>query len=124
MSTLVDKLRTLEEAIAQERGDFILFALVQREDTMPNRWDLLLSAPWIEKDEKATRDYMADKLNAALSPQEMVQISRIVLFPPDDPRLQEFKQYVKQPVVHGDVEISPWTFSSMPVSHAHIVTST
>jgi hypothetical protein len=124
MSTLVDKLRTLEQEIAQERGDFILFALVQREDTMPNRWDLLLSAPWFEQDEKATLTYLAGKLNTALSPQEMVQISRMIVFPPEDPRLQEIKQKIKRPILHEDVEISQWTFSSMPVSHAHIVTST
>jgi hypothetical protein len=124
MSIFIDKLRALEKEIAQERGDFVLFALVQREETMPGRWDLLVSAPWFEKNEKATLDYLAEKLNATLSAQEMIQISRIILFPPDDPRLQEFKHRVKRPVVHGNVELSRWTFSNMPVSHAHIVTST
>jgi hypothetical protein len=124
MSTLVDKLRMLEQEITQERGNFLLFALVQREETMPNRWDLLLSAPWFGQDEKATREYLAEKLNTVLSPQEMVQISRMILFPPEDPRLEEVRRKVKRTVSHEDVEISQWTFSDMPVSHAHIVTST
>lgn len=119
----IEKLRVLEKSLAAERGDFVLYALIRRQDA-PNRWDLLLSAAWFGEDEKETLDFIVGKIKEKLTPQEMIMLSRIVLFPPDDPRVREISQKLQEPVMHGNVELSRWTFSDMPVSHAHIVTST
>jgi hypothetical protein len=118
----IDKLVTIEEAIAAEKGDFVLFAVVQREEA-PNRWDLLLSAPWFGAEDKETLDFIVSKLKGILTPQEMVLLSRIVLFPPNDPRVNEIQKRIQKPVTHGHVELSEWELAGMPVSHAHIVTA-
>ena len=118
----IDKLIKLEEHIAAEKGGFVLFAVVQREDAS-NRWDLLLSAPWFGSEEKATLDFIVSKIKETLTPQEMVMLSRIILFPPTDPRVDEIRQRIQSPVQHGHVELSAWTLAGMPVSHAHIVTA-
>lgn len=118
----IDKLVRLEKHIAAAKGEFVLFAVVQREDA-PHRWDLLLSAPWFGPEEKETLDFIVSKLQGTLTPQEMVMLSRIVLFPPTDPRVDEIRQRLQSPVKHGHVELSAWTLAGMPVSHAHIVTA-
>ena len=51
MNQLVEKLASLERDISSEKGDFSLFALFLREDAY-DRWDLLVSSPWIEINEK------------------------------------------------------------------------
>jgi hypothetical protein len=116
----------LEKAIAAEKGDFILFVLIQRAEGI-GLWDLVLSASWLSIDEKENLDYIAKKLTENLTPEELMLISQIRPFPPTDPRVQEILQLVQrrlaQPVNHGHVELSSWTLSSMPVSHAHIITA-
>ena len=118
----IDKLVRLEKDIATEKGEFVLFAVVQREDA-PNRWDLLLSAPWFGPKEEETLDFLVSKIKGTLTPQEMVMLSRIILFPPTDPRVDEIRQRIQSPVQHGHVELSAWTLAGMPVRHAHIVTA-
>ena len=118
----IHKLIAVERAIAAEKGDFVLFALVQREEGI-GLWDLLISAPWLGTKEAETLDFFARKLKETLTNGEMMRLSRIVLFPPDDPRVQQILQLVKPSVNHGHVELSSWALSSMPISHAHILTA-
>ena len=118
----IHKLMAVERAIAREKGDFVLFALVQREEGI-GLWDLLISAPWLGTQEAEILSFFARKLKETLTTDEMMRLSRIVLFPPDDPRVQQILQLVKPSVKHGHVELSSWTLSSMPISHAHILTA-
>ena len=53
---LVERFARLETQIAQEKGDFALFALFMREE-VPDRWDLMVSASWAGGDDSATVDY-------------------------------------------------------------------
>jgi hypothetical protein len=118
----IEKLATIEKAIAKERGDFVFFAVIQREGA-PAGWDLLLSAPWFGTEERETLDFIVRKLQEILTPREIALLSRIVLFPPNDPRVIEGQKRLKTPVIHGHIELSGWEFAGMPVSHAHIVTA-
>jgi len=118
----IHKLMAVERAIAREKGDFVLFALVQREEGI-GLWDLLISAPWLGTKEAEILDFFARKLKETLTTDELMRLSRIVLFPPDDPRVQHILQLVKPSVNHGHVELSSWVLSSMPISHTHIFTA-
>jgi hypothetical protein len=118
----IHKLMAVERAIAKEKGDFVLFALVQREEGI-GLWDLLISAPWLGTKEDEILDFFARKLKETLTTDELMRLSRIVLFPPDDPRVQHILQLVKPSVNHSHVELSSWALSSMPISHAHILTA-
>ena len=55
VAELTEKFTRLESQIAQEKGDFTLFALFMRED-VPDRWDLIVSAPWLGDDKRAAVD--------------------------------------------------------------------
>jgi hypothetical protein len=118
----IHKLMTVERTIAREKGDFVLFALVQRAEGI-GLWDLLISASWLGTKEAEILDFFAHKLKETLTTDEIMRLSRIVLFPPDDPRVQQILQLVKPSVNHGHVELSSWALSSMPISHAHILTA-
>lgn len=120
MKELVAKLRSLEEEIAEEKGDFFLFAVFLREDA-PNRWDLVVSAPWFGRNEKATLDYLVSKVKSRLKPSELLMLSRIVLVSPSDPSLRAVHTAVK--VKRGEVEISDSSFFGLPIKHAYIITS-
>ncbi|MBV9852155.1 MAG: hypothetical protein JO250_21015 [Armatimonadetes bacterium] len=76
--------------MAAERGPFTLFALLEREDT-PGRWDVLVSAPWLPTGRKGLLT-VAEALTARMTPEEAVQIGRIVTLAPASPFVWSLRQ--------------------------------
>ena len=121
MNDIVRKFASLEVKIAEERGDFALFALVLRED-IPDRWDLVVAAPWIGQAKAEAVDYLVDEIKTRLGSEELVQLSRIVVADPDDAPVQSLNRAL--PVEHAEnVEIKDSTFFGLPIKHAFVVTS-
>jgi hypothetical protein len=57
---ITDKFTRVESRVARDKGDFVLFALVLREDA-PDRWDLVASAPWVGDDKQRAVEYLVDR---------------------------------------------------------------
>ena len=125
MKKLVEKLANLEEEVAQEKHEkFLLFALFLREDA-PALWDLLVSAPWIEKNEYEAIKYLADKLKKHLRPEEILKLSRIVVIQKRNRYLHELKEAIQKAihVEHGIAEIKNSNFFGLDIKHAYVITS-
>lgn len=120
MKDLISKFVGIERQIAEEKGDFALFALFLRED-VPDRWDLVVSAPWFGPDEKETLDYLVRKIRPRLKESEVVMLSRIVLVPSTHPALRAIHKAVE--IEHGSVEVSNSNFFGLSIKHAYIITS-
>jgi hypothetical protein len=120
MREIVEKLIQAEQEMAAERGAFLLFALLLREDA-PDVWDLVVASPWIAKDEADSLRYISDKVRSILDPTELVKLSRIVLIEADSPALAAFQQAFH--VEHGMAEIKDSVFSGLPIKHAYLITS-
>lgn len=121
MSTLPDSLLAVEKELAKENGPFSLFALFLREDA-PNKWDLVVSAPWTERDKGAALRVISDKMTSLLDPTDLLAISRIALVEPDNPAVETINRAFK--VEHGSVEVKDSSFFGMAIKHAHIFAST
>jgi hypothetical protein len=119
-SISVEKLRTVEQEIAQEKGSLLLFALFLREDA-PDVWDLLASAPWIEADKGAALRYLSEKLNAVLTVDELTTVSRIVIIDQSNPALAAMQSAVN--IEHGTAEIRDSDFFGLRIQHAYVITS-
>src|SRR2546426_3521117 len=76
VAELTEKFTRLESQIAQEKGDFTLFALFMRED-VPDRWDLIVSAPWLGDDKRAAVSYLVDQIKSKLGERDLTNLSRI-----------------------------------------------
>jgi hypothetical protein len=120
MNEFVTKLAEEERAMSQERGAFTLFALFLREDA-PDRWDLLVAAPWIERDKKDGLEYVAKRLQRSLTAGELVLLSRIVIIEEDNPGLNALRQAFN--IEHGRAEIRDSNFFGLPIKHAFVITS-
>jgi len=120
MRQLAEKLKDLEQRIAIAKGPFSFFALFLRENGQ-DKWDLVASAPWLEKDKKEGLNYLANELRSALQPDELVSLSRIVLTESDDPGLGAVQRAVK--AEHGLVEVTNCNFFGLDIKHAFIITS-
>jgi hypothetical protein len=86
MREVAEKLVSLEQRLADEKGPFAFFALVKAE-TEPERWDLVVSAPWIAADTKSGIKYIIEELNKTLSLRETALIPRVVALREEDPFL-------------------------------------
>lgn len=76
----------LNEIIA-EKGELNLFGLFLRREA-PNVWDLFVASPWIEKNRSKAMRYLADKVKAHLTLEELLSLSRIVILESHYPLLQ------------------------------------
>lgn len=120
MKELFDKFGELERKISDIKGDFALFALFLREDAI-DKWDLLVAAPWIETDRKTALSYIAEQIQLSFKPEELTQLSRVVLIDQTNPALDAINRGMK--IEHGDVDVQDSNFFGMQIKHAYIITS-
>jgi len=120
MRAVVEKLLKVEQQISQEKGPFSLFALFLREDAQ-DKWDLVASAPWLEKNKQEAFQFLANLIRSALSPDELLSLSRIVLVDHNDPALDAIHRALR--TEHGIVEVKDSGFFGLKIKHAYIITS-
>jgi|LGVF01.1.fsa_nt_gb hypothetical protein len=120
MKQIVAKLIETEKKLADARGEFQLFALFLREDAS-DKWDLLVSAPWIEEDKQEAIKYIASNVQQALDVQELLKLSRIVIIDEKNPALEALQKAMR--IEHGTAEIQDSNFFGLQIKHAYLITS-
>ena len=118
MNQLKQKFAHLKAEITKVKGDFTLFALVLREDA-PDRWDLLVAAPWASEDKDAAVKYLVSEIQTLLEPQDLIRLSKIVVADPNNQLVQAFTGALALEG-GGPVEISDSIFFGVPVHHAYV----
>ena len=120
VTELTENFARLESELAQEKGDFTLFALFMRED-VPDRWDLIVSAPWVGEDKQAAVSYLVGQIKSRLGEDDLTRLSRIVVVDPEDAAVQNLNRTIH--VEHGNVEVWDNNFFGLAIKHAQIITS-
>src|SRR5689334_23983567 len=100
MNELTDKVRQVESDIAKEKGQFNLFALLERED-LADRWDLVIAAPWAKHDEVTLR-YIVEMLKRHLNATDMTLLARIVILEANEDPVRAINDSFS--VEHGHLE--------------------
>jgi len=78
MKEILDKLKTVVQALESEHGPMLLFVLFLREDSL-EKWDVVVSASWLSSSEMAAYEIVVSKIQAVLSASELLRLSRIVI---------------------------------------------
>lgn len=117
---IAQRFREFESGIAGEKGGFVLFALFMREE-VPDRWDLIVSAPWIGDDTRKAVDYFVGEIKSRLGDQDLIRLARIVVVDPDEAAIRALNRSID--IEHGGVEVRDSTFFGLPIKHAYIITS-
>lgn len=121
MNPLVEHLLHVEKALSAQKGAFSLFALFLREDAA-DKWDLIVSAPWVEADKEAALRLISTKVREVLAPSELLAVSRIVLVEPTSPAVMAINRAFH--VEHTTAEVRNSNFFGLAIRHAHIFAST
>jgi len=80
-------LRKAMREIAKRKGNFTLFGLFMRSDA-PGTWDLVVSAPWLEKGKLKGLSEFVELLSDSIGEQALSNFSRIQTISSDDPGLK------------------------------------
>jgi len=121
MRDLAEKLRGLEQALAEEKGPFNLFALFLREGA-PGVWDLVVAAEWIDdEDQDQALIGLSKRVRAYLRPDEIMKISRVVIVETANPGVKDIAATV--PVRHGLAEVANRSFFGLEIKHGFVVTA-
>ncbi len=97
-----------------------LIALFLREGA-PDRWDLIVSAPWAWADQDKALDYMIAKIKSDMEPGTLTRLSRIVFMNPMDPTVQKLNQAIR--VEHCAIEVRDSNFFGLQIERAIFITS-
>ncbi len=84
MIELIDKIKSLIQVLEKENAPLSLCALFLREEPL-ERWDVVVSAPWLSSQEMQSYRTVSSKLQDSLSDSELVQVSRVVILDQNDP---------------------------------------
>jgi hypothetical protein len=115
----VERFRKLEANVSAERGELALFALFLRED-VPDRWDLIVSAPWAE-DRRRAVNYLIEKIKSEIGAEDLTHLARIVFVDMNDAGVKNLNRAIH--VEHGAVEVRDSNFFGLPIKHAFIISS-
>lgn len=113
MKEILNQLKSVVKALEAEHKPMVLFALFMREESL-QKWDIVVSASWLSSGDKSAYQLVVSKVQAALSPAELVQFSRVVILDVIDP-VVSFLQSVC-PLTNGGIKESPRDFSTDPFS--------
>ena len=84
MKELLDKLKKLISSLeAKKKSKFLLCAMILPSESN-DKWDFILSAPWLNSSELESYKLISSKLQTSLMEAELLQIARIVILDPDD----------------------------------------
>jgi len=111
----IEKLRRAMRDIAAKKGQFTLFALFRREDG-PDGWDLVVSAPWLEKGKLKALGEFSEQLKASVGEKQLREISRIATINQDDPALSATLSAIH--VEDGVEEVRDSVFFGLRIEHA------
>jgi hypothetical protein len=87
MKDILDKLKLALSDLEEKHGRILVFILFLRGDS-PDRWDLVVAAPWLDSGSVESYKIVATKVQNTLSSKEIVQLSRVVILDADDPAVQ------------------------------------
>ncbi len=113
MKEILNKLKSIVQSLEGEHAPILLFALFLREDSL-KKWDIVVSASWLNSSEKKSYEIIVSKIQSVLIPSELIQISRVVVLDDNDPVVAFFQDSC--PLTNGGFKESPKDFSVDPFS--------
>lgn len=78
LERVAEKLAGVAKKVEAKKGPLELLGLFLRENSQ-GLWDLVVAAPWLHSDQRSSYKYIFDHMKEALTEEELVGISHIVI---------------------------------------------
>ena len=101
--------------IADRNGEFTLFGLLKRSNSLGD-WDLVVSAPWLERGKLKTLSEFVDLLAKSIGRESLPQFARVESVPSDDPTLEFILDSF--PVEDGEIRIQNMDLFGLQIEEA------
>lgn len=120
MNELNKKMVKIEKYLANQNGEFRLFALFLR-DGSPGKWDVLVSARWIDANKQQALKIITEQLTTKLNKEELMSLSRVVVINKNNEALSAINQFM--PVENQIAEIHEKNFFGLDIKQAFLISS-
>ena len=110
-------LRKAMHEIANKKGDFVLFARFMRSDA-PGTWDLVVSAPWLEKGRLKATSELVELLSDSIGEEALHFFSRIATVGQDHPTVKFI--LANLPVDDGELRLRSTDLFDLQIDEAVI----
>jgi hypothetical protein len=120
MKPFLKKLVEFERKIAQEKGAFTLFALLQRKEYIDD-WDLLAAAPWIDNHPCYALDFLISRLQETFTPDQMLIFAAMYTTDAYHPGVQDLAD--RFPVEHGALRVPAGDYLGRAIRRGYLITA-
>lgn len=116
-----EKIKKILRDVAKQKGKFYLAMLVQTSPDLPQRWTIVVSAPWIDSSglQSAIR-YLSSQLAASLDKNSISVIDRISPIPTSDPVVQNMGRSSKLTLEEREVTIRNWQIGDLFIPFGYL----
>jgi len=121
MNSFVEKFYSIERAIAQEKGEFKLFALFELEGEVRRRWDVVISSEGLPENDMEALRFVINKIRVVLEPEEFMQLSKVVLLDVNEPFVKELQKFLD--AHHNPKFFSQVNIQGVEIDKGYIITS-
>ena len=116
---MVDKFKTILDNL-KKHGDVTLFAVLKM-DNLTDKWSVLISATWINEDNrKEIFNEIIELIKNTMSIEEAASVARVIIAPKEDPLVLGLLEYKTVDYIGGD---EPIKINGNLVHEAHILES-
>jgi hypothetical protein len=119
MNALLNKLKNLESTIAADGKPFDLFALFTSEED-DSLWDLVISGFWIDEHEEEATEFLTQRLEEALTEDELKLICKVATLDTYDPRVRDIQKLIE--IEHGLSPIDSYKFYGLYIEKIYVIT--
>ncbi len=120
MNPFIEKFVTIEQTLAQEKGPFKLFSLLERA-TVFDDWDVVMASKGLPDNDMSVLKEIIDKIHAVLTYEEKMKMNAVILLNVNDPFVKEVQKFL---VEHQNpTEFSNAEINGLEISRGYIITS-
>ena len=119
MKELFKRFSEIEKEMAAERGEFTLLGLFQRDTTLFDRWDVVVSADWLGEDEYEAMKYIIPEFQKRLTKEQWLMVSGVQVLKPNEAFVEEMLEEVREG--NGNFKVSNFDFNGMTLTRGIII---
>jgi len=120
MNPFIEKFLAIEQTLAQEKGPFKLFALLERA-TVFDDWDIIMASKGLPDNEMSVLKEVIEKIHAVLTHEEKMKMNAVILLDVNDHFVKEVQKFLAEH--HNPTEFSSAEINGLEISRGYIITS-